>query len=141
MNEEALDLTQDAAGGRTPGAFDRWARRRVHEQLATLRAGSLWLVENGEPRRFGDPGAPLVATAVVEDPRLYRSLLLGGALGGAEAYLDGYWRTDDLTGLLRVLAADRDATARVDAGARWRRPWLRAWNALRRNSRRGSRRG
>jgi hypothetical protein len=40
----------------------------------------------------------------VLDPAFYPAVVFGGAPGAAEAYIDRFWETDDLTGLLRVFA-------------------------------------
>jgi len=141
VSERVLELETHSRAAASAPVLDRWARRRVHAQLADLRAGSLTLVEAGTHSRFGPSGSALRARVIVEDPRFYRALCLRGALGGAEAYIDGLWRSDDLVALVRILAADVAARTGLDRGlARWRRPALTAFHALRRNTRSGSRR-
>lgn len=117
------------------------ARRAVAARLAQIRSGQLALREGDRVRTFGDDGRTLRGEVVVHDPAFYRVLALRGALGGAEAYLDGLWSSDDLVAVIRVLARNRDALAGLESGiARIVRPGLRALHALRRNTRRGARR-
>ena len=74
-------------------------------------------------------------------PRFWRRVLVGGGIGAAEAYADGLWRTDDLTGLLRVLARNLRSSGRLEDGlARLRGLADRVLHAARRNHRGGSRR-
>jgi cyclopropane-fatty-acyl-phospholipid synthase len=121
--------------------IDRWARRAVRAGLSRIEQGSLTFVEGGERETFGPADSPLAATIVVDDPRLYRLLALRGPLGGAEAYLEGLWRCDDPTAVVRILARNRTALEALEGGlARLARPGLRALHALRRNTRGGSRR-
>jgi cyclopropane-fatty-acyl-phospholipid synthase len=122
-------------------SVDRWARKAVHQRLLRLRQGHLTLVEKGEASSFGDPTSPRHALVNVESPAFYRAIVARGALGGAEAYMEGHWTTDDLTAVIRLLAADRDLHGALGRGLAWlSRPVLAAYHALRRNSRTGSRR-
>ena len=74
-------------------------------------------------------------------PAAYRRLVLGGSLGGAEAYLRGEWTADDLPAVLRILAANLDAADRFDSIlARLLNLPSTLTHRLRRNTRRGSRR-
>ncbi len=141
MTESILELHSRADSGTRAGALDRWLRRRVCGRLSTLRSGSLTLVDAQRRERFGDPNAELRATVHVLDPRFYRALVRRGALGGAEAYLDGYWRSDDLTAAVRILAVNRRTLEGLDSGlTRWARPSLALFQWLRANTRSGSRR-
>jgi cyclopropane-fatty-acyl-phospholipid synthase len=116
-------------------------RALVLRRFAGLEAGRLDVREGDAVRMFGDPQAPLAATLHIHDPRFYRALALGGHLGAAEAYLDGWWSTDDLTSLVRLFLRNRHLADVLDGGwARLARPLRRVWHALRRNTRRGSRR-
>jgi cyclopropane-fatty-acyl-phospholipid synthase len=124
----------------TAGAVERWARSRVFERLARVRSGALSVVDDRGRQHFGDAAAPRRASLRVRDPRFYRAVALRGALGGAEAFMAGWWTSDDLAGLLRILAADHEALAGIESAARWTRPGLALLHALRRNSRAGSQR-
>jgi NAD dependent epimerase/dehydratase family enzyme len=46
---------------------------------------------------------------VITDPRFYRALAWGGTLGAGEAYINGWWSTDDLTALIRILIQNESA--------------------------------
>ena len=123
------------------GFFAALARRAVHARLASIHWGRLVLREGTRSVSFGEPESDLVATVTVLDPAFYAAVARRGALGGAEAYLDGHWTSDDLVAVVRVLARNADALVGLDRGlARLAHPSLRLLHALRRNSRRGSRR-
>jgi cyclopropane-fatty-acyl-phospholipid synthase len=117
------------------------ARRAVLARLEAISRGRLRLREAERELDFGDPAADLRADVSVRDPRFWTAVARGGALGGAEAYVDGHWSSDDVVSVVRVLARNREALSGLDRGlARLARPCLRARHALRRNSRAGSRR-
>jgi cyclopropane-fatty-acyl-phospholipid synthase len=144
VTHELLQLEADIASGSSrsrPSAIDRWTRTLIHARLAKLQSGSITLVDGSERTRLGDPGAALRATVRVDDQRFYRALALRGALGGAEAYMDGHWRCDDLSALIRILAVESGTTNGLNRGtARWRNPALAIFHALRRNTKSGSQR-
>ncbi|HEY6532881.1 MAG TPA: cyclopropane-fatty-acyl-phospholipid synthase family protein [Acidimicrobiales bacterium] len=77
----------------------------------------LEIVEPGRRHRFGSDGPdelgrrPLRGTMTVHDERAWWKVLSGGSAGLGEAYLDGWWDTDDLTAVLRILGR---ATRRTD---------------------------
>ena len=123
-----------------PAALDRLSRRLLLDRLTRLSSGRLALTEGTESLQFG-PGPEPAARLIIRDPRFYRSVVLGGHLGAVEAYLDGWWDTDDLTALVRVMVQNRDVLDSLETGwARLASPARRAWHAWRRNSRGGSRR-
>ncbi len=129
-----------AAGGRRAGTVDRWARAALHNRLRRLEWGRVSLSDGGEVEHFGPSGAALQATITVLDPRFYRALLFSGALGAAEAYIDGYWRCDDLVALMRTIALDYDSVGLETGRSRLWQPWNSLLHALRSNTRSGSRR-
>jgi cyclopropane-fatty-acyl-phospholipid synthase len=55
--------------------------------------GGSWTAGHGEP----------TVHVTVHDARAYDALLRHGSNGLADGYLDGWWDTDDLTGLIRLL--------------------------------------
>lgn len=118
------------------------ARRLIYDRLGKLTGGELTLREAGKETVLGQPAADgLRADLEIRDPRIWRKLATGGSLGAAEAYLDGWWESADLTSLVRLMARDRSVTGRLESGlARFGYLLARAWHALRPNSRGGSRR-
>ncbi|MCK1385677.1 cyclopropane-fatty-acyl-phospholipid synthase family protein [Bradyrhizobium sp. 21] len=68
-----------------------------------------------------------------------RSLVLGGDIGMAEAYVRGDWTTPDLSQLLYVLCLNEDLVDNAFAGNALVRLCRRALHRLRRNTRQGSR--
>ena len=78
---------------------------------------------------------------VVSDPRAYSTIALGGSLGAAEAYVRGYWETDDLFSALRFFVLNATMLSSLDhGGARLLAPARAAWRWMRRNTPAGSRR-
>ncbi len=93
-------------------------------------------------RRLGRESADgLAADLEVRDPRLWTALAAGGSLAAAEAYIDGWWESHDLTALVRLLVRNRAVLEGLDSGlGRLAALPARLWHGLRANSRRGSRR-
>ncbi len=121
-------------------AIDRFTTRAVHRQLSHLEWGDLTIVDPSGERRYGDGTAPHVRLRV-HDQRFYRVIALGGHLGAVEAYLDGWWETDDLPSLAQLMVRNRSVLDGLESGGGNLLGVLhRAWHALRRNTRTGSRR-
>jgi cyclopropane-fatty-acyl-phospholipid synthase len=82
----------------------------------------------------------IACTVTVTDRQLFKLILQQGVLGAAEAYLRGYWHSNDLVALVRILVLNRDLLDRLDQNpiARLSQFFLRLWHSTRRNSRDGS---
>jgi cyclopropane-fatty-acyl-phospholipid synthase len=77
----------------------------------------------------------------VRSPRFYSDVVFAGTVGAGEAYMNGYWHCDDLTGLVRLMVVNRHLMDDVDSG--WSRvsaPLLKLAHWLNRNDKSGSRR-
>lgn len=125
-----------------PSLIDTFARRLVLSRLEHLQVGQIVVVENGEYATFGHltEAFPHSVQLTVLNPRFYSDLAFGGSIGAGEAYINGYWTTNDLADLLRILLRNRDVLERMDSGiARLSRPLQKALHALNRNTRKGSR--
>jgi cyclopropane-fatty-acyl-phospholipid synthase len=124
-------------------ALLRLARSLLLHQLRKTRYGRLRLIDGAVDETFGDSsdGAPFDVTIRVCSPRFYSDVVFAGILGAGEAYINGYWRCDNLTGLVRLMVVNRHLMSGVDSG--WSRvsaPLLKAAHWLNRNHRSGSRR-
>jgi len=84
----------------------------VLERLRTLQFGKLELNERETRFTFGDVSATDTdmesATVEILDPRFYRETALGSSLGAGDAYVRGYWRSDDLLAVMRLFAKNLD---------------------------------
>ena len=100
------------------------------------------VTDGADVYEFGrsDAGPPHVQIDL-RDPRAYSTIALGGSLGAAEAYVRGYWETDDLFAALRLFVLNAAVLSSLDTGgARLLAPARAAWRWMRRNTRTGSRR-
>jgi len=119
--------------------LDRIARHLVFKRLQRVIDGFLIVREGLEDHGFGKRGT-ISATVDVTDARFYRAVVLGGHIGAAEAYADGWWTTDDLTAVIRVFVRNRGVMDDLETGfARLVQPVRMAAHALNRNTRGGSR--
>lgn len=125
---------------RVPSLVDRLARSLALRALQRIEVGRLTVREPGEVQTYGDPTADEL-TLRVRHPRFWRSVAFGGSLGAGEAYIRGDWSTDNLTGLIRLLAANEAAVEQMNGG--WRgvaASTARLYHRGRANTTRGSRR-
>ena len=130
----------------TAGRGARWSApaMRVLAGLASyFEQGRLTIVApDGTSRVFGaeNGGGKLDATLVVRRPGFVYRVLRGGALGFAEAYLDGDVDTPDLHALLALFLANSEALAERWRGGAVARAARGLYHRFRPNSKRGSRR-
>uniref|UniRef100_Q47IT2 Cyclopropane-fatty-acyl-phospholipid synthase n=1 Tax=Dechloromonas aromatica (strain RCB) TaxID=159087 RepID=Q47IT2_DECAR len=113
--------------------------RLVFDLLEKIQGGMLEVrLPDGSCALFGNGEHGV--TLQVHDEAMFGMVLARGDIGLAEAYLDGHWDSPDITGLLRLLARNRDALQKAVYGS-WRNllaARVRHW--LNRNSRAGSKR-
>jgi cyclopropane-fatty-acyl-phospholipid synthase len=123
-------------------ALTSLAGRVALAAASRIRVGCLSvLLPDGSTRVFGDPASELRAEMRIHHPDALRRLLLGGEVGGGEAYVDGLWSSPDLVGLITLAVANREALA-LSRGW-WRAPAKVARTVAHRrnrNTRSGSRR-
>ena len=126
-----------------PHLLDGLGRSAVSARLDGLREGRITVVAGSERMTFGErtEHCPLEATVHVTDSRFWSELAFGGSIGAGEAYMEGYWHTDDLTALVRILLRNRSVLDRMETGlARLTAPLQRGLHWLHRNTRPGSQR-
>lgn len=143
MKTLSIGSSEFLEGTRKPSGLDSLARRVVRSRLAEMRHGRLVLCENGREEVFGDVSedCPLTARLIVNDPRCYSEVAFGGSIGAGEAYIHGYWSTDNLTNVVRIFVRNRDVLANMESGAALvTRPFQKLFHWLHRNTQKGSRR-
>jgi cyclopropane-fatty-acyl-phospholipid synthase len=121
--------------------IDRMARRILLRRLVQLEKGRLTLIDELDGRAFGNPDEGFSATITVLDSRFYGAVAFGGAIGAAEAYMQGHWQCDDLTRAVQLLLQNRDVLDGMEDGsAKLAVPARKLLHWINRNTRSGSRR-
>jgi cyclopropane-fatty-acyl-phospholipid synthase len=122
------------------GALTRVIRKVVLSQLAKIERGRITLIEGSERFEFGD-GDEVWSTIVVCDPTFYADIAFGGSIGAAEAYMSGFWSSDDLTALIRIIIMNSKTLLEMEGGlAKITAPLHRLLHTWRKNTKDGSRR-
>ena len=128
---------------RSPAGLRSLARRAVRARLEQVRNGQVVVCENGRHETFGSltDEMPLTTVLTIHDARFYSDVARGGVLGAAEAFMRGYWSSNELTNLVRILLCNRQVLTAMNSGAAALvRPARMLLHRLNRNTRAGSRR-
>ena len=119
--------------------IQNYAREKVLARLAKLTIGQLTIIENGHVKVFGH-NKSIQATVTVLDPHFYGEIAFGGSIGAGEAYMLGYWQADNLTDVIRIMAANQGVMDALEGGFQWlSKPLLKVLHWLNRNTEQGSR--
>jgi cyclopropane-fatty-acyl-phospholipid synthase len=125
------------------GIVVRYAKRRIFDLLAQLRHGELVLNDSAEQRVFGARNDRMAKsiTVTVHDPSFYTSIIFNGATGAGDAYVNGYWSCDDLTGMIELFICNRQHLEHSLPGLKWfAKPAQLVHKLMKRNTLKGSRR-
>ena len=126
-----------------PRFLDGLARRGLFNTLKNIHDGEIVIVENHREFSFGQQTerCPLRVRLYVQDPRFYSDAAFGGSIGAGEAYMAGYWCSDDLTALIRIMSCNLDVVDSMERGlAAMTVPIQKILHWLNRNTHAGSRR-
>ncbi|MDP2570853.1 cyclopropane-fatty-acyl-phospholipid synthase family protein [Vibrio penaeicida] len=95
-------------------------RTLIFRMLSQLTTGHITITESfGERVEFGDGLSDLHAVIEIHEPKFYERLLKGGSIAGAEAYMDGWWDSPNLTTVTRIMAENLDTLDAVDSKVSW----------------------
>lgn len=122
------------------GWLQNLARGLVTDRLQHIATGKLTIIEDQTSTSFGQENG-LSVTIRVLDARFYGEIAFGGSIGAGEAYMLGYWTTDNLTNLIRLMVLNQGVMDNLEGGMAWlARPFLKALHWMNRNTHDGSRR-
>lgn len=127
------------------------SRKTILAQLQNIHTGIMRIIEtqNGQSRvhEFGSEyvdaeGQPLVAELYVRDASSFVSILTGGSIGAAEAYMTADWDTPNLTDVVRIMVLNMDVLNKMEGGITGllSKPFLKLFHKLNENTEKGSRR-
>ena len=141
MKHLSIASDEFLSGTPKPSRLDRLAERIVVDRLASIEAGRLTIRHGDREYCFGSDDAGISAVVTVTDARFFSDVAFGGAIGGGEAYIRGYWHADSVTNVVRVLARNRHVLEGMESGtARLTRPIQKLFHWFNQNTRTGSRR-
>ncbi|GAD78991.1 SAM-dependent methyltransferase [Vibrio ezurae] len=99
--------------------LQRSARAMVFKQLQNLKHGSLTIVERFDSyssvQSFGKETHALTGCIEVLHPDFYSRMLSGGSIAAAEAYMDGWWESADLTAVTQIMALNLNALDQLNS--------------------------
>ncbi len=115
------------------------AKSQILKRLQGIRTGQLTLIDGAEKHCFGQ-SEQIQVIIHVHDPRFYGEIAFGGSIGAGEAYMLGYWTTDNLTNVVRLMAVNQQVMDSLEGGYQWlSKPLLKLLHWLNSNTTEGSR--
>lgn len=123
--------------------IDKICRPLLFSRLRKIEFGQVKIIDHCGEQLFGntEQSSELTVEINVKDQRFYSDIALGGTVAAGEAYMQGYWSCNNLTGLVRIMLRNRQVMDQVEGGfSLFKAPILRLMHWLNRNSQAGSRR-
>ena len=116
-----------------------FAKTQILKRLNSLKIGRLTIIDEQEEHIFGQSDH-IKATIVVHDARFYGEIAFGGSIGAGEAYMLGYWTTDNLTNVIRLMCVNQQVMDTLEGGYQWAtKPLMKVLHWLNSNTTEGSR--
>lgn len=119
-----------------------WAKTKILQRLKKLQHGQLTITDGNEKYVFGriTQTASIDVTIHVHDARFYGEIAFGGSIGAGEAYMLGYWISDNLTDVIRLMCINQSVMDTLEGGYLWMtRPLMKVLHWLNSNTTEGSR--
>lgn len=116
------------------------AKRILCKTFDLMQHACLHLTDHeGNQQQFGDSQSDLHAEVVVLHPDFYARMLSQGSIGAAEAYIDGWWQTPNLTNVIRFFARHLPLLDSIERRVSWLNQAVRKMNHWRnRNTKRNA---
>ncbi len=138
MSSESIQSLRSMESTSTAVKHAPAAAKIILKLLGKLKHGALRLTTpDGAVMHFGDDSAPL--SLQLDSWDMFSAALRSGDIGFAESYIDGSWRSDNLTGLIALLVRNRGEIESAVYGSWWGSLAYRIKHFLNRNSKSGSR--
>lgn len=138
-NGGAVPTGQQPAMHRASFAGIPWPARSVLKAASTLGFGQLTVkLPDGRMLVFQGERDGTTASITIKSYKFAWPIALNGSIGAAEAFLSGYWESDDIVAVLELFAENRNVFTSALNGLSVPLLLERAGHMLRRNSKSGS---
>ena len=81
-----------------------------------LRTGNILVYDGNDEFSFGDDGSDEKVVVNIHSQEFYVMVGSGGALGLAEAYMAGFWSSDNVVKLFQIILRNRDILLSLERG-------------------------
>lgn len=101
-----------------PRMLDGLAKKILLKQFSMITQGKVTIFDGDRRYEFGaeSEACDLAVSINILDSRFYGDVCFGGSIGASEAYMYGYWVTDNLTDLIRIFSRNKDALDTIEGG-------------------------
>jgi len=119
----------------------KFAKAQILKRLSHIEDGQLTLIDGDVTHYFGTSKPRGVeACIVVHDARFYGEIAFGGSIGAGEAYMLGYWTSEHLTNVIRLMCVNQFVMDTLEGGYQWlMKPFMKVLHYLNSNTTEGSR--
>jgi len=122
-----------------PSFLATFFKKIILKKFKKLQFGFLQISDGDEEYHFGDDRSELKVNVQIFSPEFYVFMGSGGLLGVTESYTAGYWQSNNLVSLIRIVIQNKDVMNQLDSGwARLFKPLNNYIHRLRQNSLDGS---
>ena len=111
-------------------------KTKFYANMKQLKNGRVIFIDGEVTLNCGGDPSP-TATVEVHDDRFYTILAAGGAVGAAEAYMQGFWTCDNLTDLIRIMIRNTDVLEGL-GNAAYKKPLYKLLHWMNRDTESGS---
>ena len=88
----------------------------LQKKFKNLKTGHISINDGDETFSFGDGSSDEKVSVDIHSQEFYVMIGSGGALGIAEAYVAGYWSSDDVVKLFQIILRNRDILLSLEKG-------------------------
>jgi cyclopropane-fatty-acyl-phospholipid synthase len=141
MSSPSDIITREMEASEPISGTTRFLRKRILQQLSSLRGGRLAIQDSISHHSFGEKlkETDLDVTLHIHSIDFYRQVALNGSVGAAESYMQNQWHCQDLVALIRLLVINSNLVDGMESGSAKIGGWLmRIMHAFTRNTRSGS---
>jgi cyclopropane-fatty-acyl-phospholipid synthase len=141
MNDNRrVDLAADKLMAiKKPSFLAAFFKKIILKKFKQVKFGFIKITDGDEEYYFGDEGSKLKANVEIFSSEFYVFLGSGGLLGVTESYTAGYWKSNNLVSLIRIVIQNKDVMNQLDSGwAKLFKPANNYIHRFRQNSLEGS---
>ena len=112
--------SQNIARNEAPTLFEQACKNIVFNLFDKMKTGCLiFYLPDGSTQIFGDRNSPEQVSMKIHHYCFFKDAVLGGDVGLGEAYMKGFWDTEDIPSLFSVLIKNRRELSNGNVATAW----------------------